>query len=274
MPGWYFDLVCGLAGLFFGSFFNVVIYRVPRRKSIVFPPSACPDCGAPIRFYDNLPVVSFLILRGRCRKCRARIAGRYPLVELLTALTFVAMAVRFGPTGQLLRGLLLAGFLIVLAAIDLEHKRIPDAISLPGLAVGLVSSLLVSAGSVSGWPGDVLPVLRGLLPALLGAAAGALVIVLVRSAGRWLFRKEAMGEGDILLAALIGSYLGWQQLLLTVFVAAVAGVVIGTIIAVVARRRVFGRHIPFGPYLALAGLVVYLSGPSLLNWYLGLFRVR
>jgi len=253
-----------LFGLFFGSFFNVCIYRIPRRKSIVYPPSFCPNCRTPIRFYDNIPLVSFLVLLGRCRKCGTRISWRYPLVELLTGLLFLALAVRFEASWIFLRGVLLTCFLIVLAGIDLDVKKIPDVVSLPGLAVGVLSGLLVGAGLR---PAHTLPALHGLATALVGAGVGALVILLAGLFGRWLFRREAMGQGDIVLAALIGSYLGWKSMLLAVFVAAVIGVLLGTILALAMRNRVFGRRIPFGPYLALAALLAYFWGPAILSWY-------
>ena len=264
MPVWYFDLVVGLAGLFFGSFFNVCIWRIPRHKSIVNPPSHCPKCRTPIRFYDNIPVLSYLVLRGRCRKCRQPIAVRYPVVELLTALLFLALAIRFGMTWQFLRGVLLVSLLIIIAFIDLDTRKIPDALSLPGIAAGLLSSLLI--------PGRLVPALRGLASSAAGAAAGALVIYVVRWLWRTIFRKEGMGAGDVTLAALIGSFLGGQRMLLTILLGALAGVVVGGIAALVARRKVFGRQIPFGPYFAIGALVALFAGDAILRWYWQLFR--
>ena len=171
----YVDACIFLLGLFFGSFFNVCIWRIPRRKSIAFPPSHCPRCKAPIRFYDNIPLLSYLLLRAKCRKCGQPISGRYPLVEALTGVLFLLLVLRFGVSWQLLRGLIFTGILIVVAFIDLDFRVIPDAISMPGVAAGLLSSLLV----------------RGLVPALLGAAIGAALIFL---AG-WLWKLATRREG-------------------------------------------------------------------------------
>jgi leader peptidase (prepilin peptidase)/N-methyltransferase len=255
-------LVAGLLGLFFGSFFNVCIWRIPRRRSIVAPPSACPKCRSRIRIYDNIPVISFLLLRGRCRQCRSRISPRYPLVEMLTGLVFAALALRFGPGPEFVRGVIFAGFLVVLAFIDLDHQVVPDVVSLPGIAAGLASSLLV--------PGTIVPALRGLVPALLGGALGALIIWLARTLWLKLVRREGMGSGDIPLAALLGTFLGSPRLLLVLFLLAPGlGIMLGGGMAILRRRRVFGRHIPFGPFLALAGLIAYVAGDALLRLWLG-----
>jgi leader peptidase (prepilin peptidase)/N-methyltransferase len=257
MPGWYFDLVIFLGGLSIGSFLNVCIYRIPRRKSIVWPASFCPKCRAPIRPYDNIPVLSFLLLGGKCRKCRARISPRYPAIELLTALLFLALARKFGLTWQFLRGIVFTGVLIPLSFIDLDRQVVPDAISLPGIAVGLASSLLVS---------------RAFAASLIGLAAGAGVIFLFRLSWKLVRRQEGIGQGDILLAALIGAFLGGRLVLLAIFLAAVLGVLGGIVTAAMRRRQVFGRRIPFGPFLALASLLVLFFGESILNWYGNLFR--
>jgi leader peptidase (prepilin peptidase)/N-methyltransferase len=258
---WYFRVCSGVFGLFIGSFLNVCIYRIPRRKSIAYPPSFCPRCRTPIKFYDNIPVISYLLLRGRCRKCGQPIAARYPAVELLTGLLFFALAVKFGLSWEFLRGLLLTGFLIVLSFIDLERQIIPDVISLPGIGAGLVSSLLV--------PGAILPQLRGLIPALLGGAVGALLIWGAGWVWLKLARREGMGGGDIRLAALIGTFLGWQQTLFVILLLGpLLGILLGGGAALIRRRRVLGRQIPFGPFLAMGAMVALFAGETLLRWWL------
>jgi leader peptidase (prepilin peptidase)/N-methyltransferase len=251
----YFDVCLFILGLFFGSFFNVCIYRIPRRKSIVHPPSHCPRCRAPIKFYDNIPVLSYLLLRAKCRKCRQPIAARYPLVEALTGVLFLLLAVKFGVGWPLLRGLILTGCLIVIAFIDLDFKVIPDAISLPGVAVGLLTSLLV----------------RTFVPALIGAATGAAIIFLSGWLWKLATKRAGMGSGDIVLAALMGSFLGWQQGLLAIFLGVVLGVIVGGGAALV-RKRSLNQPIPFGPFLALGSLAALFLGEPILRWYGRLFH--
>lgn len=261
---WYFDFCALVVGLFFGSFFNVCIYRIPRGKSIVRPSSYCPKCQTPIRFYDNVPLLSFLLLRARCRRCQAPISARYPAVELLTGLLFLALALRFGPSWEFLRGVVFMGILIVVSFIDLDHQIIPDAISLPGATVGLLSSLLV--------PGDIVPALRGFVPALVGAAAGAAVIYLAGSLWKLATKREGMGGGDVKLAALMGAFLGdWRLTLLAIFLGVALGVIIGLALTVV-RRRPARKPIPFGPFLAAGSLIAQFFGPAILAWYWGFFR--
>jgi leader peptidase (prepilin peptidase)/N-methyltransferase len=246
----YVDACVFLLGLFFGSFFNVCIWRIPRRKSIVHPPSHCPRCKAPIRFYDNIPVLSWLLLRAKCRKCGQPISARYPLVEALTGVLFLLLVLRFGVGWELLRGLVFAGILIVVAFIDLDFRVIPDAISLPGVAVGLLSSLLV----------------REFVPALLGAAVGAALIFLAGWLWKLATHREGMGSGDVVLAALMGSFLGWQQGLLAIFLGVVLGVFVGGGAALF-RKRNLKRPIPFGPFLALGSIAALFLGETILRWY-------
>jgi len=251
----YLDVCIFLLGLFFGSFFNVCIWRIPRRKSIVRPPSHCPRCKSPIRFYDNIPVLSWLLLQAKCRRCRQPISARYPLVEALTGVLFLLLVLRFGVSWPFLRGLVFTGILIVVAFIDLDFRLIPDVISLPGVAVGLLSSLLV----------------REFVPALLGAAVGAALIFLAGWFWKLATRREGMGSGDVVLAALIGSFLGWQQGLLAIFLGVVLGVLVGGGAALL-RKQNLRRPVPFGPFLALGSLVALFLGETILRWYGGLFH--
>lgn len=252
----------GALGLVFGSFFNVCIWRLPRGGSIIAPPSHCPRCRRPIRFYDNIPVLSWLLLRGRCRDCRQPIAVRYPLVELLTGLLFAGAALRFGYGLELLKALIFLSLLVVLAFIDIDHQVLPFRLTIPGLALGMAGSLLAPPG-----PGD----------AALGVLAGAAFVL-----GAWLlwrfglraaFRKrginqrDGMGWGDLPFAAMLGAFLGLRATLVAVFVAVVAGVVVG-LAARAARRLVRGQAVAFGPFLAFGAVVGLFFGEALFALYL------
>jgi leader peptidase (prepilin peptidase)/N-methyltransferase len=251
----YFDALAFLLGLFFGSFFNVCIWRIPRRKSIAFPPSHCPRCKAPIRFYDNIPILSYLLLGARCRKCGQSISGRYPLVEGLTGVLFLLLALKLGISWEFLRGLVFTGLLVIISFIDLDFKLIPDAISMPGVVVGLLSSLLV----------------QEFVPSLIGATLGAAIIFLAGWLWKLATRKAGMGSGDIVLAAMMGAFLGWQQLLLAIFIGVVLGVIIGGGGALLKKRNL-DRPIPFGPFLALGSVTALFLGQAILHWYGHLFR--
>ncbi|MBI3988522.1 MAG: prepilin peptidase, partial [candidate division NC10 bacterium] len=198
-----------LFGLTVGSFLNVCIYRLPRGESLVLPRSRCPTCGGPIKAWDNIPLISFLLLRGRCRACGARIAWRYPMVELLTGLLFLLTVARFGlgPSTPFLLFFLSA--LVVVTFIDLEHQIIPHVITLPAIPLGLLMSLLFRSPPFA--------------EAVVGAMAGAGFLYLVAVYGEVLLRKESMGGGDLNLVAAIGAFLGWKKMLLTIFLGAVFG---------------------------------------------------
>ena len=237
-------LVWGVAGSFLGSFLNVCIYRMPREQSIVRPRSKCTACAHPIAWYDNIPVVSFLWLRGRCRHCHKRIALRYPVVELLTAASTVAVTARFGP-GPV--GLVYVAFvcaLIVASFIDLEFQIIPDEISLGGLAVGVLLSLLIP--SLHGTLSRLVALERSVIGLLVGGGA----LYATGLVGDLLFRKESMGGGDIKLLAMAGSILGWKLVVVTFFIAPMIALLPGLLVLLFKRSHV----IPYGPFLSL-GLV-------------------
>jgi len=254
-------LLLVLLGLALGSFFNVCIYRIPRGLSVAIPPSHCPRCKRRIRPYDNIPVLSYLLLRGRCRDCRGRISPRYVVVELLTALLFVAVYVRFGPSWETVTGLVLVSFLVVLAGIDLEHQVIPFRLSVPGFVLGLAGGFLPP-----GRFGD----------ALAGAALGAAFVLFAWVLWRFLLapvfrrfgvdQREGIGGGDLPFTAMLGAFLGWRSLLVALFAAVLSGVVIGLILRGSGRNR-RGQPVPFGPFLALGALVGLLFGPGLFSWY-------
>ncbi len=247
------DLYAALFGLVTGSYLNVVIHRLPRRLSTVLPRSRCPTCGAPIRARDNLPVLSWLLLRGRCRACGTRISPRYPLVEASTGMLFVASMERFGPSAAALAAALFCSLMVVLAWIDLEHLILPDRITLPGIAVGIAVQLVVP------W--------SGLVGAVLGALLGAGVLLAAYGAWWLVRREEGLGLGDVKMLAMIGAFLGWRGVVVSLFVGALAGALFGLSL-VAAGRGAMRSKIPFGAFLALGGLVALFAGPALIAIYL------
>jgi leader peptidase (prepilin peptidase)/N-methyltransferase len=242
-----------LMGLVVGSFLNVVIHRLPRGSSLVRPPSRCPYCGTRVRARDNVPVLSYLLLRGRCRVCTAPISLRYPLIELLTAVLFVACVARFGPSAEAAVAALFCALLVVLAGIDAEHYLIPDRLTLPGIAVGLAIQPLRSDGSF--------------LDALLGALIGAGLLILVINFWYWLRKEEGMGLGDVNMLAMVGAFLGWRGMVVTLFMAAFLGGASGLTLLVLRRLKLKSR-LPFGVFLAAGALIALFWGDDLLDWYL------
>ncbi|MCC2314818.1 prepilin peptidase [Cellulomonas xiejunii] len=252
--------VCALLGLAIGSFLNVVVWRVPRGESVVRPPSACPACGHEIRPRDNVPVVSWLLLRGRCRDCGAPISRRYPLVELTTAVLFGLVAALVGLSWLLPVALYLTAVAVALALIDVDVHRLPDAIVLPSYPV--VAALLALASLDPGGTADWPPLLRALLGGLAMGAA-YLALVLANPAG--------MGLGDVKLAGVLGMFLGWfgwGTWAVGLFLPFLLGGVLG--LALIALGRA-GRKsaIPFGPWMLLGAAVAPVVAPPLLDWYLG-----
>jgi leader peptidase (prepilin peptidase) / N-methyltransferase len=246
-----------LFGSLVGSFLNVCIHRLPREESIVFPGSHCPVCQAPIRPWDNIPVLSFLLLRGRCRACRSPIAWRYPLVECLTAILFAATVSRYGVTPLAITLLAFLSALVVIAFIDLDHQIIPNVITMPGIPLGLL------VGVVLGDP--------PILDRVIGTLAGAGFLYLVLFFGSALYGQEAMGEGDLNLIALVGAFLGWRGVVVTILVGCLVGSAMG--LALIGLRRLRRReHIPFGPFLAFGATVALFWGERVVAWYLGFLR--
>jgi leader peptidase (prepilin peptidase)/N-methyltransferase len=239
-------------GAILGSFLNVLIYRLPRGESIVRPPSACPECGRRITPRDNIPIVSYLILRGRCRHCKAVISSRYPVVELLAGLVPVLLLWRYGLGREALVLCLLSYVLIVVSFIDLDLRIIPDRVTLPGIAVGLILAPYLGLTTFGG--------------SLLGAVVGGGALYLIAIAGTAAFGKESMGGGDIKLAAMLGAFLGWQAVLLLLFVAFLSGAVAGAILLAV-RGKDCEHAIPFGPFIAFGTLLAVVWGDALLAWY-------
>ena len=245
-----------LFGLCLGSFANVCIYRIPLNKSIVHPPSSCPQCGGRIRYYDNIPVISYLFLLGRCRQCKASVSWRYPLVEILMALLSLALFIRFGYHPQYFLFLLFAGTLLTLSFIDLDHKILPDVLTLPGIAVGWAVSFL--PGGIS-W-----------LDSLIGLVSGGGALYLVAALYARITGREGLGGGDMKLLAMIGAWLGWISLPLIVLMSSLSGAVIGSVFILVGGKSV-RTQIPFGPFLSLGALSYLFFGREISIWYFGLF---
>jgi leader peptidase (prepilin peptidase)/N-methyltransferase len=245
----------GLLGLVLGSFFNVCIYRLPREESVVWPGSHCPRCGHALSAWENIPLVSFLLLKGSCRHCRQPIAYRYPLIELLTAFLMIALVRRFGISRPFLQGVVLAGALVVVTFIDWEHQIIPDVVSIPGLVVGLGLSWVTGN---PGWKSS-----------LIGLAVGGGLLYLLAAGYEHLAKREGMGGGDIKLLAMIGAFLGWTGVLVTVILASLVGSLLG--IALILFWKKGRTHaLPFGPFLALGALFHLFRGPELIAWYLNI----
>ncbi len=250
LPAWFVPAVAAAYGLVFGSFLNVVVHRLPRGISLLRPRSHCPECGAAVRWFDNVPVLSYVLLLGRCRSCRKPISPRYPAVELATGALAAGVAARFGLTVAGLAAMALVMLLLPLAFIDLEHHLLPDVLTLPGIALGLACS----------WAGALAP----FVDALVGAAVGAALPYAVMVAYRRLRGVEGMGLGDVKLLAMIGAFLGWRGMLLTLAVGATGGALVGlTLIATGRGRR--DTELPFGTFLCAAAAVVLFAGPTLVR---------
>ena len=244
-----------LLGLVTGSYLNVAIHRLPRGESTVRPRSRCPWCGGGIRARDNLPVLSYLLLKGRCRNCGAPISWRYPAFEALTALLFVAVLWRFGVTLEALVALVFGCLMLVLAAIDFDHFLLPDRLTLPGILVGLAAQPWLPRTSF--------------LDAVLGVAIGAGMLILLINFWYWLRGEEGMGMGDVNMLAMVGAFLGWQGVLVTFALGTVVGALVG--LALLASRRLELRgRLPFGLFLAIGALVALFVGDRLVAAYAGL----
>jgi leader peptidase (prepilin peptidase) / N-methyltransferase len=244
-------------GLIIGSFLNVVIHRLPKGESLVTPRSHCPACQTQIHAWENIPLLSFTLLRGRCRTCQHPISWRYPLVESLTGALFVLTVARFGVTLETVFLLIFLSGLVAASFIDLDHQIIPNAITLPGIPLGILAGFLVGEPP--------------LLDRLIGALAGAGFLYLVLLYGGVLYGQEAMGEGDLNLIALIGAFVGWRGVIVTILVGCVVGSAVG--LALIALSRIGRRqHIPFGPFLSLGGVVALFWGEGVVAWYVALLR--
>ena len=243
-------------GTCIGSFLNVCIYRLPLSQSVINPPSHCPSCKSPIKWYDNIPLLSYIILKGRCRKCKVRISFRYFLVELITGLAFVLFFRLYGPVSLTLIYLTLVCGLIIATFIDFEHQIIPDEITLGGLALGLIISFIYPPlhGKISHF--------KALLDSGLGVLVGGGSLYLTGLLGTFIFKKEAMGGGDVKLLAMLGAFLGWRLVVVTFFVSPILGSIVGIILKIKDKREI----IPYGPYLTIGAIVDIIWGEDIFRW--------
>lgn len=254
---YYFFLVCAfIFGSVIGSFLNVCIYRIPAGLSIVSPPSSCPNCGRRIRWYENIPILSYLLLLGRCAGCKSSISLRYPLVEALSGILFVLILYYFGFSWATPIYFLLISMLVVITFIDLDHQIIPDVISLPGIGIGFACSFLIP------W--------IGWLDSLLGIVLGGGLLMLIALGYEYLAKREGMGGGDIKLLAMLGAFLGWKAIFPVVFIASLVGTLIGVPVMLL-KNKDTKLALPFGPFLSLAAIIYLLWGGDLVRWYLSLF---
>jgi leader peptidase (prepilin peptidase) / N-methyltransferase len=279
-PSTLIGIFAALFGLIIGSFLNVCIVRIPGRNSIVLPASACPKCGAAIRPWDNIPVVSWLVLGGKCRACKAKISAMYPAVELLTAVLFWACYHAFGLTTEALKWAIFSALMIVLVFTDMRERILPDVVNYSGFVAGLLLSLVTKpsdgtalwlANRMFDFPPPA-PVLS-LADALLGAAFGSGLLWLVAEAYFRLRGREGMGFGDVKMMLMAGAFLGLKRTLLTILVGSVLGSVLG-LAFMLARRKESDYELPFGSFLGMAAVLVIFFGTPVVNWYLSLMMVR
>jgi len=246
-------IVSIIFGALIGSFLNVCIIRLPKEESIITPGSHCPHCKKAIKFYDNVPLISYLLLGGKCRYCKNTISFQYPLVEGITALSSLFLFMRFGPSLSYLVYFAFVTALIVITVIDLYHQIIPDVISIPGVGVGLLASLIFPH--------------IAFLDSLIGVLLGGGSLFLVATLYQWFFKREGMGGGDVKLLAMIGAFLGWKAVILTILLSSLIGSITGIIIMVL-KGKDFKYAIPFGPFLSLGAVITLFFGENIIRWYL------
>ena len=243
-----------ILGLIVGSFSNVCIYRIPINESIIYPASHCPKCRSSIKPIDNIPLLSYILLKGRCRNCGSRIPIQYPVVEFLTGIIYILIFLIYGLTLQSLIYIILASAVIIIAFIDLNKQIIPDVISLPGIVIGLILSFFIPYISF--------------INSVLGVLVGGGIILIIGLVGSVIFKKEAIGGGDVKLAAMIGAFLGWRYIIISLFLGFFLGALAG-ILLVLSKVKSREDVIPFGPFIVLGSLVTILWGEKIISWYLG-----
>jgi len=254
----YYDInviLIFILGLILGSFSNVCIYRIPRNESIIYPASHCPKCGSHIKPVDNIPLLSFILLKGRCRNCKNKISIQYPTVEVLTGLIYLIIYLIYGLSIQSLIYIILSSALIIIAFIDLNEEIVPDVISLPGIVIGFILSFFVSYISF--------------INSALGVAVGGGIILIIGLAGSVIFKKEAMGGGDVKLAAMIGAFLGWRYIVISLFLGFFLGALAG-IILIMSKIKSREDTVPFGPFIVLGSFITLLWGEKIISWYIGI----
>jgi leader peptidase (prepilin peptidase)/N-methyltransferase len=275
-------ITTGVLGAIIGSFLNVVIHRLPDEQSIVFPNSHCPNCDAAIGWYDNLPLLSYMILAGRCRACKQGISIRYPAVELLTGLLFVVVAWRDGLTIVLPFDLIFVSAMVALIFIDAEHMILPNAITYPGMVFVLIARVVIPL--VSGEPhfDDLELLTRGILhgmPLWAASLIGAVIGGLIGGGSLWLmgwtWEKlrgiEAMGLGDVKMMFMVGAYLGWRLMILTIFLGALSGSVVGLLKMLYQGKLDMKEMLPYGVFLGMGAIISLLVGSQIVTWYLSFY---
>jgi leader peptidase (prepilin peptidase)/N-methyltransferase len=248
-------ILAGLLGLTIGSFLNVCIYRLPLEQSLAYPPSRCMSCNRPLNWFENIPVFAWIVLGGRCRTCRTPIPVVYPLVEAFTGAMFVLAAWQYGPGWLLFSRLLLGCALIVLFFIDLHHRILPNVITVPGIIVGFILSFVTPPGWVS---------------SLVGLVLGGLIPLALAEAYLRIRKIEGLGMGDVKMLALVGAFLGWKLMLLTLALGSFLGSFVG-IGLIIARKGDMKFALPFGTFLAVAAMAAAVVGDSVIAWYVGLY---
>ncbi len=247
------NIIALIFGAIIGSFLNVCISRLPKEESIIIPGSHCPHCHHPIQFYDNVPLISYLWLRGKCRYCKRSISIQYPLVEGITGISSLFLFLKYGPSWSYLFYFSFVAALIVITVIDLYHQIIPDVISLPGIGVGLLGALIIPHIAFKN--------------SLIGMLLGGGSLFIIATLYQWLFKREGMGGGDVKLLAMIGAFLGWEAVLLTILLSSLIGSITG-IMMIVLKGKDFKYAIPFGPFLSLGAAIALFYQKEIIFWYL------
>ena len=253
----YYDInviLIFILGLIVGSFSNVCIYRIPKNESIVYPASHCTKCGSHIKPVDNIPLLSFILLKGRCRNCKSKISIQYPIVELLTGLIYLIIYLIYGLSVQSLIYIILSAALIIIAFIDLNEQIVPDVISLPGIVIGFILSFFVPYISF--------------INSALGIVVGGGIILIIGLVGSVIFKKEVMGGGDVKLAAIIGAFLGLKYIVISLFLGFFLGALAG-IFLILSKIKSREDMVPFGPFIVLGSMITLLWGEKIISWYLG-----
>jgi len=248
------DVLIFISGLIVGSFSNVCIYRIPRNESIIYPASHCPKCRSNISPKDNIPLLSYILLKGRCRNCKSKISIQYPIVELLTGIIYLIIYLIYCLGFQFLIYIILSSVLIIIAFIDLNEQIVPDVISLPGIVIGFILSFFVPYISY--------------INSALGVAVGGGIILIIGLGGSVIFKKEAMGGGDVKLAAMIGAFLGWRYIIISLFLGFFLGALAG-IFLIMSKIKSREDVVPFGPFIVLGSFITLLWGEKIITWYIG-----
>ena len=283
LPPAFGYVLAAIFGAIIGSFLNVVIHRLPQEESIVFPNSRCPSCGAVIAFYDNIPVISWMLLGAKCRGCKQPISFRYPAVEILTAALFVAVAWHDGLQVALFFDLIFVSALLALVFIDAEHMILPNVITYPGMVFALVARIAIPYLSGTLHFDDLPSLSNGAfagLPIWVISLAGAAIGALIGGGSLWLmgwtWEKlrgiEAMGLGDVKMMFMVGAYLGWRLTILTIFLGVLTGSIVGVVLMARQRERDMQMLLPFGIFLGLGAIASLLFGGQIVAWYAGQFR--